>query len=56
MVDLARKVSRVRGLGRRVVPVRMPGAVGRGQTNGALCPSTDGPRGRQTFEEWLSAS
>ncbi|GAW50315.1 MULTISPECIES: SDR family oxidoreductase [unclassified Nocardioides] len=29
MVDLARRVSRARGLGRRVVPVRLPGAAGR---------------------------
>ncbi|WP_307827900.1 SDR family oxidoreductase [Nocardioides sp. SYSU D00038] len=53
MVDLARRVSRARGLGRRVVPVRVPGAWGRGFRSGALCPTTDGPRGRTTFEQWL---
>lgn len=52
MVDLARRLSRARGLGRRVVPVWLPGA-GKGIRSGALLPTTDGPRGRQTFEEWL---
>jgi len=55
MVDLARTVSRARGLGRRVVPVRMPGAGWRAMRSGALCPTDDGPRGRVTFEEWLAA-
>jgi len=53
MVDLARRVSKARGQGRRVVPVWMPGA-GKGFRSGALLPTTDGPRGRQTFEEWLA--
>lgn len=53
MVDLARRVSRTRGLGRRVLPVSPPGAVGRAWRSGALCPAGDGPRGRQTFAEWL---
>jgi hypothetical protein len=52
---MARAVSRARGLGRRVIPVRVPGPVGRGQRNGALWPKTDGPRGTQTFDDWLSS-
>jgi uncharacterized protein YbjT (DUF2867 family) len=55
MVDLSRRVSTARGLGRRVVPVRMPGAAGRGLRSGALVPAADGPRGRQTFAEWLAS-
>jgi uncharacterized protein YbjT (DUF2867 family) len=55
MVDLARRVSRARGLGRRVVPVRLPGAAGKAMRSGALIPTGDGPRGRVTFEEWLAA-
>ena len=55
MVDLARRVSRARGLGRRVVPVRLPGAAGRAMRSGALVPAGDGPRGRVTFDEWLAA-
>jgi uncharacterized protein YbjT (DUF2867 family) len=53
MVDLARELSKARGLGRRVVPVRMPGA-GKQLRSGGLLPKTDGPRGEQTFEEWLA--
>ena len=56
MTELARRVSRDRGLGRRVVPVRLPGAAGRGMAAGALCPSTDGPRGTATFDAWLAGS
>lgn len=53
MVDLSRRVSAAKGLGRRVVPVRLPGRAGGGLRSGALVPSGDGPRGRTTFEEWL---
>jgi len=49
----ARAVNRARGLGRWVVPVRVPGAAGRDMRSGSLLPSGDGPRGRTTFEEWL---
>jgi uncharacterized protein YbjT (DUF2867 family) len=50
MVDLARKVAH----GRRVVPVRVPGAAGRAMRTGALVPTGDGPRGRVTFDAWLA--
>lgn len=56
MPELSRRVSKARGLGRRVVPVRVPGAAGRAMRSGALCPDGDGPRGRITFEEWLRSS
>lgn len=56
MVDLARRVSRARGLGRRVVGVPLPGAAGRGMRDGSLCASSDGPRGRVTFDAWLAGS
>ena len=55
LVDLARTVNRERGLGRRVIAVRVPGAWGRGMRSGDLTPATDGPRGTQSFEEWLRA-
>lgn len=55
MPVLARRVSGAKGLRRRVVAVRLPGAVGRGMRRGALTPDTDGPRGRTTFDEWLAA-
>lgn len=54
MVDLARRVSQHRGLGRRVVPVPLPGAGGKAMRSGALCASGDGPRGKITFDEWLA--
>jgi uncharacterized protein YbjT (DUF2867 family) len=56
MVDLARRLSKARGLGRRVVPVRLPGAAGKAMRSGALVPEAHGPRGRTTFTEWLAES
>jgi uncharacterized protein YbjT (DUF2867 family) len=55
LVELSRAVNREKRLGRRVVGVRIPGAWGRGMRSGDLTPRTEGPRGRQTFEEWLRA-
>ena len=54
MVDLARRVSQARRLGRRVVGVPVPGAAGKGMRAGALCPTGPGPRGRITFDAWLA--
>lgn len=54
LVDLARRVSAVRALRRRVVPVRMPGEMGRLMRSGGLLPTEDGPRGTITFDEWLT--
>ena len=51
LVDLARRVAD----GRRVVPVRVPGAAGRAMRSGALLPKGDGPRGTVTFDAWLAA-
>jgi hypothetical protein len=31
----------------------MPGAAGRAAADGAALPTEPGPRGRQTFSEWL---
>jgi uncharacterized protein YbjT (DUF2867 family) len=53
LVDLARRVAEREG--RHVVPVRVPGRVGRAMREGGQLPKGDGPRGRITFEEWLSA-
>lgn len=53
LVDLSRQVNRARGLERRVLGVRIPGAWGRGMRSGALTPAGPGPRGTQTFAEWL---
>jgi uncharacterized protein YbjT (DUF2867 family) len=55
MHEMARRVSRARGLGRRVVPVPLPGAAGRGMRDGSLTASGDPTAvvGRTTFTEWL---
>lgn len=55
IAHLARRVSRARGLGRRVVEVPLPGAAGRAMRRGGLLPRDQGPRGVVTFEEWLAA-
>ncbi|GAC68601.1 SDR family oxidoreductase [Gordonia soli] len=52
--ELARRLLRARGSRRLVVPIPMPGAAGRGMRDGKLLPQGDGPRGIQTFEEWLT--
>jgi uncharacterized protein YbjT (DUF2867 family) len=51
--ELAHRIVRHRGDRRAVVALRVPGAAGRAIRSGALRPTTEGPRGRQTFEEWL---
>jgi uncharacterized protein YbjT (DUF2867 family) len=55
MVDLARRVVRAHGIRRRVVGLPLPGAAGRAMASGGLLPTGPGPRGRLTFEQWLSA-
>jgi hypothetical protein len=55
VVDLARRVNEARGLGRRVVPVIVPGAAGRAMRSGVLLPERPGPRGQQTFAQWLAS-
>ncbi|MFJ4846670.1 SDR family oxidoreductase [Streptomyces sp. NPDC088733] len=54
MDDMVRRLARARGDRRLLVPVRLPGAAGRALTGGALLPAADGPRGRQTFADWLT--
>jgi uncharacterized protein YbjT (DUF2867 family) len=55
MLELVRRVARTRRRRRLVVPIPLPGAVGRGMRDGALLPTGDGPRGRQTFTQWLDS-
>ena len=55
VVDMARRVLRAQGSRRPVVGVRLPGAAGREMAGGGLLPTQDGPRGTQTFEQWLQA-
>jgi hypothetical protein len=55
VVDMARRVIRRRGQHRPVIGLRIPGAGGKAMATGALLPTGPGPRGRQTFAEWLDA-
>ena len=54
LTDLARRVLRARGARRVVLPLRGPTAASRAVTGGALLPTGEGPRGQQTFEQWLA--
>ena len=54
MVDMVRRLVRVRRLRKLVLPVPVPGATGRALVRGGLLPLGPGPRGVQTFAEWLA--
>jgi uncharacterized protein YbjT (DUF2867 family) len=54
MVGLVRRTARLRGRRAAILPLRLPGAVGRGMADGSLLPREPGPRGAQTFEQWLA--
>jgi uncharacterized protein YbjT (DUF2867 family) len=56
MPDLVRRVLRARGSRRLVLPVRIPGAVGRAMAGGGVLPTGDAMLGKQRFEEWLADS
>jgi uncharacterized protein YbjT (DUF2867 family) len=53
MVDMVRRLKRRRGGRRLVLPLTVPGQVGRAMRGGALLPTGSGPRGRQDFTDWL---
>lgn len=53
LADLARLLVRARRLRRTPVAVPLPGAAGRAMALGALLPTGPGPRGVQTFQQWL---
>ena len=55
MTDMVREVVRRRSLRRVVLPLRVPGQAGKAMAQGALLPAEAGPRGQQTFAEWLAA-
>jgi uncharacterized protein YbjT (DUF2867 family) len=55
LADLVRRVLHARGRSPVVRPVRIPGRPGRAMAGGALLPTGPGPRGRQTFGEWLAS-
>lgn len=56
MPDMVRRLARARGVRRPVVAVRLPGQAGRAMAAGGLLPRGDGPRGTQTFAQWLDTA
>ncbi len=55
MEDLVRQLLRARGRRGVIVPTRVPGRAGRAMAEGGLLPTEDGPRGTQTFDQWLGS-
>lgn len=53
MADLIRRLLRSRGSRRLVLSPRLPGGVFSALANGGLLPTETGPRGAQTWDEWL---
>ena len=53
VADMARRLASERDRRTLVLTIPLPGATGRGMRTGALLPTGAGPRGTQTFEEWL---
>ncbi len=56
MPEMVRRLARARGVRRPILAVRLPGQAGRAMAGGGLLPGSDGPRGTQTFTEWLSTA
>jgi len=54
--DLCRQTLRAQGRKRPVVRFPLPGKAGKAMASGALLPVGDGPRGTETFAEWLGAT
>lgn len=55
MADLIARVAVADGVRARVIPVRLPGAGGRGMMSGAPVPKEPWRTGAQTFDQWLKA-
>lgn len=53
MADLVRKLARARGARRAVLELPALGAAAMAAARGALLPTGSGPRGTETFEQWL---
>ncbi len=54
--DMARRLASAKGSRSLVLTIPLPGATGRGMRTGALLPTGPGPRGTQTFDQWLQDS
>jgi uncharacterized protein YbjT (DUF2867 family) len=54
LVDMVRRLLLARRQRRLLLPVKIPGATGAAMTGGGQLPIGPGPRGSQTFDEWLA--
>jgi uncharacterized protein YbjT (DUF2867 family) len=54
LADMARQLLRAKGSRRRVLQVRLPVRGAAAMASGGLRPSQPGPRGVQTYAEWLA--
>jgi uncharacterized protein YbjT (DUF2867 family) len=54
LVDLVHQVLKARSQRRLVMAIRLPGAVGKAMSGGGLIPQGEGPRGEQTFAQYLA--
>ncbi|MFN8074813.1 MAG: SDR family oxidoreductase [Kineosporiaceae bacterium] len=54
--DMVARLAHREQVRTRVMGIRLPGAAGAAMAGGGLLPVGDGPRGRATFAQWLSAS
>lgn len=54
MADLVRRLARARGSRRAVLELPVLGAAATATARGALLPAEPGPRGIETFEQWLA--
>ncbi|MFF7598044.1 SDR family oxidoreductase [Streptomyces mirabilis] len=54
LVDMTGRLLRARHQRRLLLPVKIPGATGTAMTGDGLLPAGPGPRGSQTFDEWLT--
>jgi uncharacterized protein YbjT (DUF2867 family) len=52
--SMVRRLQHARGQHRPIVPLWIPGAGPRAMAKGGLLPDQPGPRGKQTFDEWLA--
>lgn len=55
VVDMARRIERARGSRRPVLPIPVPGKVGRQLATGGLVPDGEYVHGKRTFDEYLSS-
>jgi hypothetical protein len=55
MVEMVRRLLAARNSHRMVEPFTLSGPAGEAMAAGALMPAADGPRGSQTFTEWIAS-